>query len=328
LRRRRLLAALGATSIAVPLACLAQRAATMPRIGVMGTVSTKSPVGHLFVEFRRGLYDRGYEEGKNIAIEWRDERGDPKLIQEFAAEFVRLEVDVIVAPSSTMARMTRSATRTIPIVTLSGDPIADGTIRRLANVGGNVTGLSTQSSDVIGKQLELLKQIVPQYSRVAILANPGNAFHEAQIEQARSALKRIGATLQVFTARNSEQLAPAFEGMAKAQMDAVLVLVDGTVFLRQRVKIAQVAGRLRLPTMYPRKEHVEAGGLVAYGADRRDLFRRLAFYVDKILKGARPADLPVEQPTKFELVVNLRTAKALGVEIPPSILLRADQVIE
>jgi putative ABC transport system substrate-binding protein len=326
--RRAFLCGLSLGTLSAPLAAGAQPAAKIPRIGVFGTVSSESPAAYLFVELRQGLRDLGYIEGQNIAIEWRDLRGDARRFQPYADELVRLNVDVIVAAASATAAVAKRATSTIPIVMMSGDPIGEGLVNSLARPGGNVTGLSTLAPEVVGKQLELLKQALPRFSRVAILWNPGNPFHAANVKEAEAATKALGAQPQIVAVRTPGDLDRAFAEMTKAQAGALLVLADAPVFVNSRARIADLAARSRLPAMYPRRDHVEAGGLMAYGTDRRQLFRRLATYVDKILKGAKPADLPVEQPTKFELVLNLKTAKALGLTIPPSILARADQVIE
>ena len=302
----------------------AQQARKVPRVGVIGSVSAQP----LYAEFLQGLRDLGYVEGQSIAIEWRDPKGNLKRVPEFAAELAKLKVDIIVAPSSTYASAARKATSTIPIVTMSADPIAAGLVSNLGRPGGNVTGLSTQSSDVIGKQLELLKQTVPRFTRVAILQNPEVSFHRVQLREAEAAARSLGAEPRAFPARTAADLDQAFADLADAQVDALLILVDGTMFLPNRARIADLAAKRGIPAMHPRREHVEAGGLISYGTDRRDHFRRLSVFVDKILKGAKPGDLPIEQPTRFELVINLKAARALNLTIPQSVLHRADDVIK
>ncbi|MBI4610419.1 MAG: ABC transporter substrate-binding protein [Candidatus Rokubacteria bacterium] len=327
LRTTALIATLALGSLAAPLAADAQQAGTVPRIGVLGTPDAPA-FQHLWEAFRQGLRDLGYVEGQSIAIESRSPLGRWERLPDLAEELVRLKVDVIVAASARTSRAAKQATGTIPIVMMSGDPIADGLVSSLARPGGNVTGLSTQGTDVVGKELELLKEAIPRLSRVAILWNPNNPFHATQVREAEAAARALGMQLQSVEARRPKDFDGAFSAMGKARVDALFVLADGTVFLQHRAMIADLAARRRLPAMYARREHVEAGGLIAYGADRRELFRRLAVYVDKILKGAKPADLPVEQPTKFELIINLKTAKALGLTIPQSVLFRADHVIQ
>jgi putative ABC transport system substrate-binding protein len=306
-------------------AAQAQHTGKVYRIGVLRSIEAP----HLWDPFRQVLREFGYVEGQNIVIEWRSVMGRPERIPDFAAELVRLKVDVIVAGGgSTMAHAARRLTATIPIVMISGDPVADGLVASLGRPGGNVTGISTLATGVVGKQLELLKEVVPRLSRVAILWNPDNPSHAAHVREAEAMAQKLQLHPRRVEARRLEELDGAFAAMAKVRAEAFLLLADAPVFLQQRAVIADLAAKRRLPAMYPRRDHVEAGGLIAYGADRRELLRRLAMYVDKILKGAKPADLPVEQPTKFELVINLKAAKALGLTIPPSVLSRADQIVK
>lgn len=237
-------------------------------------------------------------------------------------------MDVIVAGNSQAAIAVKRLTAAIPIVVMSADPVGLGLVASLARPGGNITGVSTQATDVVGKQLEILKEIAPRVSRVAILWNPANPFHAPQMTEAEAAAGKLGLQLQGIEARDRQDFDGAFSAMAEARAEAVLLLSDAPVVVQHRAAIADLAAKTHLPAMYPRRERVDAGGLIAYGVDRREGFRRLAVYIDKILKGANPGDLPVEQPTKFELVINLRAAKALGLTIPQSVLLRADQLIE
>jgi len=241
---------------------------------------------------------------------------------------VRLKVDVIVTAAPAATEAAKRATSTIPIVFgVSGDPIASGLVASLARPGGNITGLASIAPEVVGKQLELLKEVAPKISRVAILQNPSNPGHPVVVRQAEAAARALGVQLHVAQARTPSELDGAFARMRGERMDGVLVVRDALV-LAQRTQIAALAAKSRLPAVYGFRENAEAGGLMAYGANVPLMYRRAATYVDKILKGAKPADLPVEQPTKFELVINLKTAKALGLTIPPSLLQRADEVIQ
>ena len=317
------LLALGLTL--APLAVGAQQTGKMPRIGVLGT-PTSVEQQHLWDAFRRGLNELGYVEGQNIAFEWRSAVEKKERAQD-AAELVRLNVDVIVAAASNTATAVKPLTHTIPIVMVSGDPVADGLVTSLARPGGNVTGLSTLATGVAGKQLELLKEAIPGVSRVAVLWNPDNPVHAEYLREAEAAARELRMQPHRVKAQGTKDYDGAFLAIEKVRAQALLVSGD-PIFLEHRVMIAELSARKRLPAMYARREHVEAGGLIAYGTDRIDIMRRVAVYVDKILKGAKPADLPVEQPTKFEFVINMKTAKALGLTIPQTLLLRADQVIE
>jgi len=303
-----------------PLAAESQQGGKVWRIGVVGAAPESPEQQHMWDAWRQGMRDLGYVEGQNIAIEWRSARGRPERIPDVAAEVVHLKVDVIVAGNSQAATAAKRLTGAIPIVIMSADPVGVGLVASLARPGGNVTGISTQSGDIVGKQLELLKEIAPRVSRVAILWNPDNPFHATHVREAEAAARKLGLQLQGVEARGRNDFDGAFSAMGSARAEALLLLTDAPVFLQHRAVIADLAAKMRLPGMYPRREHVEAGGLIAYGVDRRELFRRLAVYIDKILRGAKPADLPVEQPTKFELVINLKTAKALGLTIPQTVL--------
>jgi len=253
---------------------------------------------------------------------------ESERLPELAAELVRLKVDVIVAPAGQNVVAAQRATRTIPIV-MSGltDPVETGLVASLARPGGNVTGLSGFSTEIVGKQLELLKEMAPKVSRVAILWNPANQSHPLLLREAEAAARLLRVQLQTLEVRGPDDFETAFAAVTRERAGALLVAADG-MFLLHRARIADLAAKTRLPAMYGLREYVDAGGLVVYGPSLRENFRRAATYVDKILKGAKPADLPVEQPTRFELVINLKTAKALGLTIPPSLLQRADEVIE
>jgi ABC-type uncharacterized transport system substrate-binding protein len=312
--------------LATPLAAGAEQ---VFRIGILGNVPLTDPEGSRnWGAFIQGLRDLGYVEGRNITIEHRSSEGHYERLPELAAELARLQVDVIVVPASQNAFAAKQATRTIPIVMIGDpDPVGAGLVASLAQPGGNVTGLSMLSPEMVGKELELLKEIVPRVSRVAILVNPTNPTQPLWLEHAKVAARTLGVELQAQEARGPENFERAFAAMTRERAGALFVIADG-MFLLNRTRIVGLAAKHRLPTMYALRGFVDAGGLVVYGASLTDNSRRAATYVDKILKGAKPADLPVEQPTKFELVINLKTAKALGLKIPESLLQRADQVIE
>jgi putative ABC transport system substrate-binding protein len=268
-------------------------------------------------------------EGENLVIERRWAEGRVERFPSLAAELVRLKVEVIVAGPTPPAVAAKNATGTIPIVMWGvGDPVGQGLVASLARPGGNVTGLSFSVGwETFGKGLELLKETVPKVRRVAVLSNPANASHALAIENVKVAARSLGVQLQLLEARGPEEFEGAFAAMAKERVAALLVPTDPVFFLH-RARLAELAAKNRLPSVHSLREYVEAGGLMSYGPSLLDLLRRAATFVDKILKGAKPADLPVEQPTKFELVINLKTAKALGLTIPQSLLLRTDQVIE
>ena len=323
MERRAFLRLLGIGAVAAPLAAHAQQAGKIFKIGVLGTIDSPP-----WQAFREGLRQLGYEDGRNVTIEWRFSEGRTERLPALAAELVRLKVDVIVASSGPPPFAAKQATRTIPIVMANApDPVGSGLVASLARPGGNITGLSTLAPEIVGKQLELLKEIVPRVSRVAVLWNPTNQAHPLPLGEAKVAARSLGVQLQILEARGPDEFESAFAAMVRERASALLVLGDGMFFLH-RTRIALLATKQRLPTMFSAREHVDAGGLIVYGPSLRDNFRRAAVYVDKILKGAKPADLPVEQPTKFELVINLKTAKGLGLTIPQSVLMRADEVIQ
>ena len=315
---------------AVPLAAHAQQAAKPPRIGCLREGSASDAAAAPLVEaFRQGLRERGWLEGQNVAIEYRLAEGRRDRLPDLAAELVRLKVDVIFAPSTAATVAAHNATRTIPIIMASfGDPVGRGIIASLARPGGNVTGLSySVELGIVGKQLELLKEVVPKVSRVAVLGDPGHPQYGSQLREAEVASRSLRVQLQVVEARGPSEYDSAFGAMVRKRAEALLVLPDPVSFLNRRPHL-DLAAKHRLPASYGSREFVDAGGLISYGPSLSDLWRRAATYVDKILRGAKPSDLPVEQPTKFELVINLKTAKALGLTIPQSVLLRADEVIE
>jgi putative ABC transport system substrate-binding protein len=316
--------------LAAPLAtATAQPPEKVPRVGYLSPGSPSEPFRQRrFEAFRQGLRELGYVEGQNIAIESRWAEGKYDRYPALAADLVRLKVDVIVAVGGRASEVAKHATRTIPIVmSVVIDPLGSGLVASLARPGGNVTGISLMTPDLVGKQLEVLKEVVPKVSRVALLWNPNNPGSAAQLREAEAAARALGVRLQILAARDPQEIDSAFAAMTRGRAAALVVLADA-ILLNQRRQIAELAAERRLPAVYGPSEHAEAGGLMAYSANLLDLERRAATYVDKILKGAKPADLPVQQPTKFELVINLKTAKALGLTIPPSLVLRADQVIE
>jgi putative ABC transport system substrate-binding protein len=327
--RRSFIGTLAGALLAVPLAAEAQQAGKVHRIGILANVPLADPEGaRLWGAFIQGFRELGYVEGKNITIEWRFSEGKYERLPELAADLVRLKVDVIVAPATQNVAVAKQATGTIPIVmTGSGDPVGSGLVVSLARPGGNVTGLAVLSTEIVGKQLELLKETVPKVSRVAILWNPTNPPHRRALGAAKIAAHSLGIQLHALEAQRPDDLERAFAAMTRERAGALLVLRDG-MFLLHSKRIVDLAAKSRLPAMSEGKDELANGGLMAYGPSLSDSFRRAATYVDKILKGAKPADLPVEQPTKFELVINLKTAKALGLTIPPSLLTRADEVIQ
>ena len=324
--RRVLLGALAGALLAAPGAAWAQSGKVV-RIGFLSPASASDPrMLGLLDAFRRGLVELGYVEGRAFRIESRWAEGRYERLPRLAAELVALRVDVILTVAVPAIRAAMEATRTIPIVMASVvDPVATGLVVSLARPGGNITGLSNMAPDVTGKLLEILKQVVPNASRVAVLWNPGNPGNAPQLRAAEAAGQALGIRLQALEARTPDDLDPAFAAMARQRADALLVFAD-VMLNEQRVRIAGLAAAGHLPAVYGQEG--AAGGLITYSANTPDLFRRSATYVDRILKGAKPGDLPVEQATRFDLVIDLKAARALGLTIPQSLLLRADQVIE
>ena len=327
--RRAFVTALAGGLLAAPLAAEAQTSPTVPKVGYLSIGSASDPRRAAQLgAFQQGLHDLGYVVGKNILIEARFAEGSYDRLPDLAAELVRLKVDIILAYSTPATRAAQNATGAIPIV-MSGvvDPLRTGLVAGLGRPGRNVTGLSLMAPEVIGKQMQLLKELVPKVSRVAVLWNPSNPSNVPQLREAEVTAQTLGLRLQALEVRSPNDLDPAFAAMTREHAGAAITLADG-VLIDNRTRIARLAEKARLPAVYGLREHTEVGGLIFYGADPADLNRRAALFIDKILKGAKPSDLPVEQPTKFELVINLKTARALGLTIPPSLLQRADQVIE
>jgi ABC-type uncharacterized transport system substrate-binding protein len=317
----------GSTALfAAPLAAEAQPAGKVPRIGILTLASSASTP--ILQAFRVGLRELGYVESQNIALEFRFAHGKPETLASLAAELVRQDMDVIVADGGQAALAAKSATQRIPIVMGAvADPVKVGLVTSLARPGTNVTGLTLLSVELSSKRLQLLREAIPQASRVAVLWNPGNPAAKDYLEQTKGAARALGVELAPVETRSASDLDAALEAVAAARPSALISLADATLWNHRR-RIVDFAARKRIPAMFPEREFADDGGLMAYGPNVPANFRRAAVYVDKILKGARPADLPVEEPTTFELVINLKTAKTLGLTIPPSLLQRADQVIE
>ena len=325
MRRREFIAALGGAA-AWPLTARAQQPAKLPTIGVLGS-GTAAAQAQWTAAFMQRLNELGWTEGRNVAIEYRWGEGRSERFGEIAAEFVRLKVDVILTHNTPPVLAAKQATAVIPIVfATSGDPVASGIVASLARPGGNITGLSSQASDAAGKRLELLREVIPGLRRVATFADVDNPYAALDVRELESAARTFGLDVDTFEFRRGDEIAPAFDAL-KGRVQALYVVPVPLLFAH-RVRINTLALGARLPTMHSVREYVETGGLMSYGPNWVDMWRRAAVFVDKILRGAKPADLPVEQPTKFDLVVNLTAAKALGLEIPPTMLARADEVIE
>jgi putative ABC transport system substrate-binding protein len=328
LKTLRLVVTLALVILTAPLTTQAQPPTTVHRIGFLSPGLPHPDHDPPVDAFRQGLRDLGYVEGQNLVIAYRGAEGQEERLPALAAELVGLPVEVIVAVGPTATRAAQYATRTIPIVmTGTGDPVGAGFVASLAQPGGNITGLSLMMVELPGKRLELLKETVPQSTRVAVLANPAFPFYQLYVNNLTVAAHALGLHLQVVEVRSAEELPPAFAAMTREGADALMVLSDPALMDNLLGRVADLAATHRLPAMYNWKMYAEAGGLMSYGPSLPDSHRRAATYVDKILKGAKPADLPVEQPTKFELVINLKTAQVLGITIPPTLLFQADEVI-
>ena len=323
MKRRAFIAGLGGVA-GWPIAAMAEQLAKLPKIGFLGADATAFvPWTAAFVTRLREL---GWIEGSTIAIEYRWSQGQPERYVEIAAEFVRLKVDVIVTVGSAVP-LVRQATAVIPIVFAVGiDPVGSGLVASLAEPGGNVTGLSIQANDLAGKRLELLREVLPQLHRLAIMFNVGNAQPVLEMGETQAAARMLGLEVRPLVVQRADDIVPAFQAL-KGQADALYV-VQSSLVNANRTRILTLALGARLPTIFQARDYVQAGGLMSYGVNYPAQFRRAAELVDKILRGAKPGDIPVEQPTKFEFVINLTTAKAIGLSVPESILLRADEVIE
>ena len=325
-RRAFLILTTGALLVPVRKAA-AQTAAKVYRVGFLGN-STESLEANLVGPFREGLRERGYVEGRDLIVEYRWAEGRYERLPALVQELIALKVDVIVTAGTPAALAVKRATRQIPLVMVAvGDPVGSGLVASLGHPGGNLTGLVSIAPDLEGKRLELLKEIVPRLSSVAFLKNPVNPFHVTSEKQAREAARALHLRTEFFSVRTEAELDRAFPAIADWRPGALVMLAD-RVFLHNRTRIIEFTERSRLPAVYPYYELVEAGGLMSFGPSYPGMHRRAAYYVDRILKGTRPADLPMEQPSKFELVVNLKAARNLGLTIPQPVLLRADQVLE
>jgi ABC-type uncharacterized transport system substrate-binding protein len=326
MKRREFITLLGGEAVAWPFTAHAQQPGKLPTIGYLGQ-STLAVESQRVAALVQRLRELGWTEGRNVAIEYRWGEGRGERAAEIAAEFVRIKVDVIVTSGTPQVIAAKQATSLIPIVFASaGDPVGSGLVASLARPGGNVTGLSSQMTDTAAKRLEFLREVVPSLRRLAIMVNVSNPLAVLEMVEAQAAVATLGLEVITSEIRRAEDIVPAFEAF-NGRADALYVITD-PLMNTFRIRINTLALGSRLPTMYGTREFVEAGGLMSYGSNFADQFRRAAHYVDKILRGAKPGDIPVEQPTKFDLVVNLTTAKALGLTVPPSLLSVADEVIE
>jgi len=327
MNRRVFLTTLTGSLLAAPLAAEAQQTGKPARIGRLSP-SLPETDAPLLDAFRKGLHELGWIEGQTFTIEDRFAEGKPDRLPKLAADLVRQRVDVILAGSHPSALAAKDATVTIPVVMVTtADPVAGGLVANFARPAGNLTGVTGLGQVLSAKRLEVLKGAVPRLSHVAVLTNPASAYTGPFLKEREGIARELGLQLRVLEADAPERLKTAFAVMARERARALMVLTD-IMFITHRRAIVKLAARHRLPAVYGEREYVNDGGLMCYGANLEDMYRRAAFYVDRILKGARPSDLPIEQPTKFDLVINLKTAKALGLTIPPSLLQRADQVIE
>jgi putative tryptophan/tyrosine transport system substrate-binding protein len=325
--RRRFLATIAGSAVAWPLNARAQQPRRVWRVGFLTAVSFEE-FSHLYAGFQLGMGELGYLEGKDYISEWRSVEGKYERVPEISAELVRLRVDVIVTGTAAALPALKRTITTIPIVmATSTDPVGSGLVESLARPGGNMTGLASSYDDSSPKQLELLAMIVPSGSRIGLLGNPNNPIYLAVLKSAQDAGQKAGLSLVVLEARDPQEIDNAFAAFAKERVPAVMVAGDA-VFFGQRWRIAELALANRLPTMFPQREYTEAGGLMSYGENLADFFRRAASYVDKIFKGAKPGELPIEQPTRFNLTINRKTANALGITIPPQLYIFAGEVIE
>ncbi len=326
--RRRVVLGLGAGAFA-PFAAFAQQPGKVWRVGFLAQGRVEFVDSHfIYGSFTQGMRELGYVEGKNLVIEWRSAEGKSEPLPELAAELVRLKVDVLATQGSIAAKAAQKATTTIPIVMITvADPVGSGLVKSLARPGGNTTGLSSMGADLSPKLLEMLRSMVPNVTRVAVLVNPANAVNTLGLKNIQAAAQRVGVKIQPVEASTPQEIANGFAMMARQNAGALIVLRE-SLFSQQKNQIVELAAKHRLPFIGGDGEYAEAGGLMSYGQNIRENFRRAATYVDKIFKGAKPSDLPVEQPTTFELVINRKTANALGIKIPQTILLQATKVIE
>jgi putative tryptophan/tyrosine transport system substrate-binding protein len=327
MKRRKFITLLGGAAAAWPLAARSQQPAKLPTIGILGT-TTASAQAQRITAFTRRLHQLGWIEGQTVVIEYRWAEGRYERFAEIAAEFIRLKVDIIVTSATAPVLAAKQATSVIPIIfAIAGDPVGSGLVASLARPGGNITGLSLQQTDLAGKRLELLREIVPALRRVAIMGNASSPMIVLELREFESTARSLGLEVETLEVGKRDDVPLAFEAAFKFRADALYVCADPLV-TASGGEIITLAQGARLPTAFGEREYVDAGGLMSYGPNLPDLYRRAAEFVDKILRGAKPADIPVEQPTKFDLVINLKTAKALGLEMPLTLLARADEVIE
>jgi putative ABC transport system substrate-binding protein len=327
--RRHILLALGAVAFASPLVSIAQQQGKIWRVGFLS--ARRRPISleaDYYGAFPQGMRDLGYVEGKNLVIEWRFAEGKYERLPGMAAELVQLKVDVIMALGPPAVVAAQKATTTIPIVIVTSvDPVSAGFVKSLARPGGNTTGFSNLAGDISPKHLEMLLATLPTLSRVAVLVNPANSAHGTILKDVQAAAQKVRVTVVPVEAQTPHEIESAFSSMARQNVGAVIVVLD-PFLIQQGSEIAAQAAKHRLPSIFANREYAEAGGLMSYGQNQIDIYRRAATYVDKIFKGAKPGDLPVQQPIKLELVINVKTAKALGITIPQNVLLRADEVIQ
>jgi len=326
MRRREFIVLLGGATAALPLAAGAQTTSRIPRIGYIGA-SSGTANAHVLEAFRRGLSDLGYVDGQTVQLEVRWAEGHNERIPDFVAELIDLKVDVLVTGNSTGALAAKKATETTPIVMVSADPVGLGLVASLARPAGNITGLSYFNEVIIAKRLQLLKELVPGLARIAVLRNPNIAIHATFWKDTETAARTLGVALQPLDVRNPDDFEAAFAAASRYNAHA-LVAFDDALTIAHRSRIVALAASNRLPAMYGLRDFPAEGGLMSYGPSFVDLFQRAATFVDKILKGAKPADVPVEQPTKFEFVINRKTANALGLTVAPTLLIQADEIID
>lgn len=327
MKRRKFITLLGGAVVAWPLGAQAQEPARVWRVGILEIIARTSNARD-FNAFRQGLQELGYVEGKNLIFEYRSADGNNGRLPELASELVRLKVDVIVTRTTIAALAAKKATETIPIVmAASGDPLGFGIVASLARPGGNITGLSSVAAELTGKRMELLKDLVPTIVRISAIFNMANPIHVLEWSEVEKAASSLGIQSRLFDIRKREDIGRAFDAARDERADALLVGAD-TLTQLNRTFVIELAASHRLPAIYVWREFVDAGGLIYYGPSYPDLYRRAATYVDKILKGTKPDELPIQQPIKFEMVINLKAAKALGLVVPPSLLDRADEIIE
>ena len=326
MNRRTFLQGITLGTLSAPLAAEAQQPVSPRRVGVL--LALLGPDSKEAQAFRQGLRDAGYVEGRDVIIEWRSAEGDYTRLPQLATELVERKVDVIVADTTQATQAARRATSTVPIVmVIVADPVGSGVVTNLSQPGGNITGLSIMLAELSAKRLQLLKDALPRITKVAALWNPPTAYHAKALENLKAAAPSLAIELSAVSARTSEEIGPAFEALNRARAEALYV-VDCPPFFTHRTTIVKLAMKARLPAISGERPYTDEGALISYGPSYADQMRRSTEYVDKILRGAKPSGLPIEQPTKFDLVINLKTAKTLGLTIPPSVLLRADQVIE